>query len=61
MEKLSKEWVRLAGLYVRASDAVREADRDSRVSAAAYGVLIDARERAFETLQAEGSARRSRA
>lgn len=50
---LSKEWIRLAGVYERAVDAVRAADWNPRVSDAAYGALVDARERAFAALRAE--------
>lgn len=54
---LSKEWMRLAGAYERAADAVRKADYDPRVSDADYGALINARERAFAALRAESEER----
>jgi len=50
---LSKEWMRLAGLYERAADAVRAADRDPRTSDTEYGALVAAREHAFAALRAE--------
>lgn len=50
---LSKEWIRLAGVYVRTADAVRTADRDLRVSDVEYGALVDVRESAFVALAAE--------
>jgi hypothetical protein len=50
---LSKEWMRLAGMYERAVDAVRAADYDPRVSDAEYGMLVDVREQAFAALTAE--------
>lgn len=50
---LSKEWMRLAGEYTRASDAVRAADYDDRVSDVDYGALVDVREQAFAALAAE--------
>lgn len=54
---LSKEWLHLAGVYTRAADAVRAADRDPRVSDAAYGTLVAARETAFAALAAESETR----
>jgi hypothetical protein len=54
---LSKEWLRLAGAYERAADAVRKADYDPRVSDADYGARVDARERAFAALRAESEER----
>jgi hypothetical protein len=53
--KLSEEWKRLAGVYCRTVDAVRAADWNALVSDAAYGALIDARERAFAALSAESN------
>jgi hypothetical protein len=50
---LTKEWMRLAGVYQRAVDAMRAADYDPRVSDTAYGALVDARERAFAALDTE--------
>lgn len=50
MKKLTKEWKRLAGTYVRAADAVRAAERDPAVDDVSFGVLINARERAYENL-----------
>ena len=53
---LSKEWIRLAGAYEHAADAVRKADHDPRVSDADYGALVDARETAFAALRTESEA-----
>jgi len=50
---LSKEWMRLAGMYERAVNAVRAADYDHSVSDAEYGALVDARECAFAALAVE--------
>jgi hypothetical protein len=44
------EWVRLAGLYIAASDAMRAADYNPRVTDAQYATLVCARERAFQAL-----------
>ncbi len=49
---LSKEWMRLAGLYARTVNAVRAADWNPRVSDADYGALVNARECAFAALRA---------
>lgn len=56
MKKLTKEWIRRAGIYVKASDAVRAADRSPAVDDVSYGALIDARERAYEDLDAASRA-----
>ena len=51
MSKLSKEWVKLAGAYESACNAVRRADHDSSVSDDEYAELISAREEAFAKLR----------
>lgn len=54
---LSKEWIRLAGIYEDAVNAVRAADWDKSVSDDEYGALVDARERAFAALRTESESR----
>ena len=50
--KLSPEWIRRAGAYERACNAVRVADHDSSVSDADYAALVEVREAAFSHLKA---------
>ncbi len=53
-QALSKEWLRLAGEYESAANAVRIADYDGSITRDEYAELIDARERAFAALSAVG-------
>jgi len=59
--QLSKEWKRLAGVYQRASDVVRAADYNPRISDAEYGLLVGIRENAFAALTAESQSQRTEA
>ncbi len=49
---MNKQWIRLAGEYTRAADAVRAADRNPDIGGKEYGELVDRREDAFASLQA---------
>lgn len=50
---ISKDWIRLAGIYEDAVNAVRIADYDTSVTDEEYSELVDVRERAFAKLQAQ--------
>ena len=52
---MTKEWTRLAGIYIRTSDAVRAANYNTKVSDAEFRVLVEARERAFAAMAASGT------
>lgn len=54
--KLSKAWIRQAGVYTKAADVVRAADYNPNVSDEAYGALIATREAAMLELQAISAA-----
>jgi hypothetical protein len=59
--KLTKEWLRLAGIYTRVADAVRAADYDPAMSDVDYGKLVDERERAYAALATESESCREEA
>lgn len=51
MAKLNKEWIKLAGEYESAVNAVRRADHDREISDEEYTDLVGVREVAFTKLK----------